>query len=374
MPVLFGNLRAHYEAFRGEIDAAIRRTLDSGWYVLGRELAAFEQEFAAYIGVRHCVGVGNGTDAIEIALRALEIGAGDEVITVSHTATFTAIGIAGAGAEPVFVDIDEHSYTMAPKAAARALTPKTKAVVPVHLYGAAADLDGIARELGHGIPIIEDVAQAHGATLRGRRLGSIGTLGCFSFYPSKNLGCFGDGGAVTTNDDTLAERLRQIRNGGQADRYQHVVLGVNSRLDELQAAILRAQLPHLDAMNQRRREIAARYNAGLSGLSGLSLPRDPPPELSFVYHLYVVRSAGRDALREALARQGIATQVHYPIPAHRQKAFARSSDNTNLPLTDRVCGEVLSLPMYPELSDAEVDEVIAAVCAAHRDARRDAAG
>ncbi|HWZ91546.1 MAG TPA: DegT/DnrJ/EryC1/StrS family aminotransferase, partial [Polyangiaceae bacterium] len=287
-----------------------------------------------------------------------------------HTASFTAIGIAGAGAQPVFVDIDEASYTMAPRAAASAVSPRTKAIVPVHLYGTPADLDAIDRALDGKIPIVEDVAQAHGAALRGRRLGSIGTLGCFSFYPSKNLGAFGDGGAVTTNDDALAERLRQIRNGGQADRYLHALPGVNSRLDEIQAAILRAQLPHLEAMNSRRREIAARYTSGLAGLPELGLPRAEPADARFVYHLYVVRSARRDVLRESLMKRGIAAQVHYPIPAHRQPAFAHGASGAELPVTDRVCREVLSLPMYPELSNAEVDEVIAAV----RDAVRDAAG
>jgi dTDP-4-amino-4,6-dideoxygalactose transaminase len=366
MAVAFGNLRTHYEAYREEIDAAVRRALDSGWYVLGRELEAFEKEFAAYVGVKHCVGVANGTDAIEVALRALGLGVGDEAITVSHTATFTAVGIAGAGVTPVFVDIDEATYTMAPSALASAVSAKTKAIVPVHLYGMPADLDAIERAVDGKYPIVEDVAQAHGARLRGRRLGSIGALACFSFYPSKNLGAFGDGGAVTTNDDALAERMRQIRNGGQADRYQHVVLGVNSRLDELQAAILRAQLPHLDAMNARRREIAARYTRGLAGVPSLVLPRSEPADMSFVYHLYVLRSARRDALRAELAKHGIAAQVHYPIPAHRQPAFAVASGPV-LPATDRAAAEVLSLPMYPELSDAEVDEVIAAVQAASRE-------
>jgi len=368
MTVLFGNLRAHYDAYRGDIDAAVRRVLDSGWYVLGREVDAFEREFAAYVGARHCVGVANGTDAIEVALRALGVGTGDEVVTVSHTATFTAVGIAGAGAQPVFVDIEPNSYAMDAKAAGRAVTARTKAIVPVHLYGEPADLDAIAREVGADVPLIEDVAQAHGSQLRGRRTGSIGKLACFSFYPSKNLGAFGDGGAVTTNDDALAERLRQIRNGGQADRYQHVVLGVNSRLDEMQAAILRAQLPQLDAMNARRRQIAERYSRGLAELTGLTLPRAEPADMSFVYHLYVVRSAQRDALREHLAKQGIAAQVHYPIPAHRQPAFAQPGQAA-LPLTDRAAAQVLSLPMYPSLSDAEVDEVIEAVRVAVRETR-----
>lgn len=358
MAVAFGNLRTHYEAYRNEIDAAVRRALESGWYVLGRELEAFEKEFATYVGVKHCVGVANGTDAIEVALRALGVGSGDEVITVSHTATFTAVGIAGAGAKPVFVDIHEQTYTMDPSAIPAAVTARTKAIVPVHLYGMPADLDAIERAVDGRFPIVEDVAQAHGARLRGRRLGSIGTLACFSFYPSKNLGAFGDGGAVTTNDDALAERMRQIRNGGQADRYQHLVLGVNSRLDELQAAILRAQLPHLDAMNSRRREIAARYTRGLANVPGLILPPNEPADMSFVFHLYVLRSSQRDALRAGLAKLGVAAQVHYPIPAHRQAAFAVEA---TLPATDRVCAEVLSLPMYPELRDDEVDEVIAAV-------------
>jgi dTDP-3-amino-3,4,6-trideoxy-alpha-D-glucose transaminase len=256
---------------------------------------------------------------------------------------------------------------MDPKAARAAVTKQTKAVVPVHLYGEPADLDALERELGGDIPIVEDVAQAHGSMLRGRRTGGIGKLACFSFYPSKNLGAFGDAGAVTTNDDALAERLRQVRNGGQADRYQHVVLGVNSRLDEMQAAILRAQLPHLDAMNARRRQIAARYTRGLADLAGLVLPRSEPAEMHFVYHLYVVRSPRRDALREVLGKQGIAAQVHYPIPAHQQLAFAKHS-RASLPLTDRAAAEVLSLPMYPTLTDAEVDEVIAAVRVAVRDA------
>jgi dTDP-4-amino-4,6-dideoxygalactose transaminase len=368
MTVLFGNLRAHYDAYRNDIDAAVRRVLDSGWYVLGKEVAEFEKDFAAYVGARHCVGVANGTDAIEVALRALGIGVGDEVVTVSHTATFTAVGIAGAGAQPVFVDIEPTSYAMDAEAAGRAVSTRTKAVVPVHLYGEPADLDAIAREVGD-LPLIEDVAQAHGAELRGRRAGSIGRLACFSFYPSKNLGAFGDGGAVTTNDDALAERLRQIRNGGQADRYQHVLLGVNSRLDEMQAAILRAQLPHLDAMNARRRQIAERYTRGLNGLAGITLPRAEPAGMSFVYHLYVLRSAQRDALREHLAKRGVTAQVHYPIPAHRQPAFARA-DQAPLPRTDRAAAEVLSLPMYPSLSDAEVEEVIEAVRASLQETQK----
>jgi dTDP-4-amino-4,6-dideoxygalactose transaminase len=358
MTIPFGDLKAHYEAYRGAIDAAVERVLASGWYVLGKEVEAFEREFAAYVGTRHCIGVGNGTDAIEIALRALGVGPGDEVITVSHTAAFTALGITGAGARPTFVDIDEASYTLDPKALARAITHRTKAIVPVHLYGSPADLNAI-RAVSAGIPVVEDVAQAHGARLGGRILGSIGALGCFSFYPSKNLGALGDGGAITTNDDTLAEHARMLRNGGQRDRYQHVLAGVNSRLDELQAAILRAKLPHLDSMNERRRVIANRYRAGLSGVADLLLPEPDGPNAQSVHHLFVIRTTRRDALRGHLDLAQIGTQIHYPIPAHFQPAFA--GERASLPVTERVIGEILSLPIYPELSDRSVDEIVLAI-------------
>jgi dTDP-4-amino-4,6-dideoxygalactose transaminase len=358
MSIPFGDLKAHYEAYQDAIDAAVRRVLSSGWYILGKEVEAFEREFAAYVGARHCIGVGNGTDAIEIALRALGVGPGDEVITVSHTAAFTALGITGAGARPVFVDIDEASYTIDPKAVARAITPRTKAIVPVHLYGSPADLEAI-RAVSAGIPVVEDVAQAHGARLSGRILGSIGEIGCFSFYPSKNLGALGDGGAITTNDDRVAECARMVRNGGQRDRYQHVLAGVNSRLDELQAAILRAKLPHLDSMNERRRAIANRYRAGLSGIPDLLLPEPDGPRARSVHHLFVIRTLRRDALRKHLDLAQIGTQIHYPIPAHLQLAFAR--ERTSLPVTERVVGEILSLPIYPELSDGSVDEIVRAI-------------
>jgi dTDP-3-amino-3,4,6-trideoxy-alpha-D-glucose transaminase len=338
----------------------VRRVLERGWFVLGPEVEAFEREFAAWLGARHAVGVGNGTSAIEIALRALGVGPGDEVVTVSHTATFTALGIAATGAAPVFVDVDEQTQTMSPDALARAISPKTKAIVPVHLYGVPADLErleAVAKPLG--LPIVEDAAQAHGAKLQSRKVGTIGAAGCFSFYPSKNLGAFGDGGAVVTNDAALADRIRSIRNGGQTDRYTHAYLGVNSRLDELQAAILRALLAELDPMNERRRAIAARYRAALAGLPGLGLPADDLPDRASAWHLFVVRHAKRDALREELGKLGIQALVHYPIPSHLQPAFAPARGS--LPVSERLAREVLSLPLHPELEEAEVEAVIEGV-------------
>ena len=351
MNVPFGNLGARYRAQREAVDVAVRRVLDRGWFVLGPELEGFEQEFAAYLGARHCIGVGSGTSAIEIALRGLGIGAGDEVVTVSHTATFTALGIAATGAVPVFVDVDENSQTMSPLALERAITARTRAIVPVHLYGVPADLVALqAIAAPRGLPIVEDAAQAHGASLGGRKVGTLGAAGCFSFYPSKNLGAFGDGGAIVTDDGALAERLRWIRNGGQSDRYTHTLLGVNSRLDELQAAILRALLPDLDAMNERRRSIARRYSSALANVPGLGLPQPEVPERTSAWHLFVVRHRQRDRLREALQGLGVQAQVHYPIPAHLQPAF--SALKSELPVTERLALEVLSLPNGPELEDA----------------------
>ena len=360
MTVPFGNLKARYQAQRAAVDLAVRRVLDRGWFVLGPELESFEREFAAYLGARHCVGVGNGTSAIQIALTGLGIGPGDEVVTVSHTATFTALGIAATGATPVFVDVDERSQTMSPEALRQAITERTRAIVPVHLYGRPADLlalEAIAAPLG--LPIVEDAAQAHGASIAGRKVGTFGAAGCFSFYPSKNLGALGDAGAIVTNDDGLADRLRQLRNGGQSDRYTHSLVGVNSRLDELQAAILLVLLPELDSMNEKRRTIAERYFGALSGLSGLKVPERDRPEHSSVWHLFVVRHKERDRLRKVLLEFGVEAQVHYPTPVHQQPAFAASGHH--LPVTERLAREVLSLPNGPELDDAQVETVADAV-------------
>jgi dTDP-4-amino-4,6-dideoxygalactose transaminase len=359
MNVPFGDLKARYETHRAAVDGAVRRVLERGWFVLGPEVEAFEREFAEATGVPHAVGVGNGTDAIEIALRGLGVKHGDEVVTVSHTATFTALGIAGAGATPVFVDVDPVTQTMNPEALEPAITERTRAIVPVHLYGMPADMRAItAIASKFALPVIEDAAQAHGATLDGRTVGGLGTVACFSFYPSKNLGAFGDGGALTTDDEALAKRFRMLRNGGQADRYTHAEAGVNSRLDELQAAVLRVFLQQLPAMNARRRAIAARYREGLGNLPNLALPVTPDDGRVSVFHLFVVRHPERDRLRVALAERGVQAVVHYPVPAHLQPAF--SPPRASLPVTERLAREVLSLPIHPELSDEQVSHVIAA--------------
>lgn len=356
----FGDLKRTYARFRPEIDAALAEVLAGGWFILGERLAEFERAFAAYCEAEHAVGLGNGTDAIALALRACGVGPGDEVITSPLSAAFTALAVSQIGARPVFADVDPRCLTLDPARVEAALTPRTRAILPVHLYGRPADLDpllAIARR--HGLALVEDAAQAHGARYRGRRVGSLGDAAAFSFYPSKNLGAFGDGGAVTTRDPAIAERLRRLRNGGQSSRYRHETLGVNSRLDEVQAAILGLRLRHLDADNARRRAIAARYDAALAGAPGL---RPPPlaPERESVYHLYVLQSPERAALAAQLAAAGIETAIHYPCPIHRQPAYAHLPA-ADCPVAERACAEVLSLPIYPELSDAEVERVAGAL-------------
>jgi dTDP-4-amino-4,6-dideoxygalactose transaminase len=348
--ILCSNPRAQYESHRADIDAAMARVLSAGRYILGAEVEAFENEFAAYCGVGHGVGVGSGTEALHIALAAAGVGAGDEVITVAHTAVATAAAIRMCGATPVFVDIDPNTYTIDP--ARIEVTKKTKAIVPVHLYGHPADMDAImAIASKHELLVVEDCAQAHGARDRGRRVGSIGDIAAFSFYPTKNLGAIGDGGAIVTNSKELAERARLLREYGWAERYVSSIEGWNSRLDEIQAAILRVKLRTLDADNQRRREIAARYERALEG------PRtrkDAEP----VYHLYVIASERRDALQQHLRERGIGALVHYPVPVHRQPAYL---SHVSLPVTENAAKTVLSLPMYPELTDGEQTATIDAV-------------
>jgi len=355
--IAFNELRSQYAAIREEIDAAIARVLERGWFVLGPEVEAFEAEFAAYCGARYGIGVGSGTEALHLALWACGVGPGDEVITVAHTAVPTINAISLTGARPVFVDVDPMTYTMDPAAAAAAVTPRTRALLPVHLYGHPADMAPL-RELAerHGLWLIEDAAQAHGARYRGARVGTLGHLAAFSFYPTKNLGAYGDGGMVITNDATLAERVRRLRNYGQSDRYHHEVLGLNSRLDELQAAVLRVKLRHLDAWTAARRERAARYTAALRR----AIPPTEAPWAQHVYHLYVVRVPQRAAVQEALARAGIGTLIHYPVPAHLQRAYAfLGVARGSLPVTERLAEEILSLPLYPELPLTQVDEVAA---------------
>ncbi|MEO8257203.1 MAG: DegT/DnrJ/EryC1/StrS family aminotransferase [Acidobacteriota bacterium] len=355
--ILCGNPRAQYLAHQAEINAAIGEVLEQGRYILGREVAAFEQEFAAFVGVAHGIGVGSGTEALHLALRACGIGPGDEVITVAHTAVATVAAIELAGAVPVLVDIDPEFYTLDPSGLERAITPRTRAIVPVHVYGQAADLDPIlAIARAHGLRVIEDCAQAHGATYRGTRVGAWGDLACFSFYPTKNLGAIGDGGMVVTDDPALAERTRLLREYGWTERYVSTIPGGNSRLDEIQAAILRVKLRYLDRDNQTRQRLAALYDALLDG-AGLVLPRRRP-EAQHVFHLYVVRSSRREPLQEDLRSAGILALIHYPVPIHLQPAYlGRLSGSDALPATERAAREVLSLPIYPELTEDHVRTV-----------------
>ena len=357
----FLDLRAQYLAIQPEIDAAIAAVFAAGRFILGEQVAAFEQEFAAYCGARHGVGVGSGTEAIHLALLACGIGPGDEVITVPNTAVATVAAIEQSGACPVFVDVDFAARTLDPHKLEAALTPRTRAILPVHLYGAPADLDPIlALARARGVRVVEDCAQAVGALYRGLRLGSLGDLGCCSFYPTKNLGAYGDGGFITTTDDALADRLRLLRTYGWRERDKSVIKGLNSRLDELQAAVLRVKLRHLDAWTARRRQLAARYSAALSG-SGVNLPFEKSG-LQPVYHLYVIATPERDALRAHLKERGIETLVHYPVPIHLQEAYAGMGCAAgSFPNAECLARQILSLPLYPEMDDDTVDTVAAVI-------------
>jgi dTDP-4-amino-4,6-dideoxygalactose transaminase len=353
---------AQYLAHKEAIEAAIDRVLASGNYVLGEEVDRFERAFAAYCGVEHAIGVGNGTDALILALRALGVGQDDEVVTVSHTALATVAAILATGATPVLVDVDPANYTIDPARIEEVIGPRTTAIVVVHLYGRPVDLDAVeAIAKRHGLRLIEDCAQAAGARHRARRVGSVGDVASFSFYPTKNLGAIGDGGMVTTADATLAERVRKLRQYGWNATRETEDIGVNSRLDPLQAAILGVKLRHLDADNARRAEIAQRYAGGLAGLP-LTLPASDN-SVDHVYHLYVLACDDRDALAAYLAKEGVGSAVHYPVPVHRHKGYAERVRvaKSELPATNRLIGRILSLPIYPELADAEVDRVIAAV-------------
>lgn len=355
--MLCSNPRAQYLAHRAEIDDALRRVLDKGRYILGEEVQAFEFEFAAYIGVAHALGAGSGTEALHLALAACGVGPGDDVITVAHTAVATVAAIELTGAAPVLVDIDPATFTLDPDQLERALSPRTKAIVPVHLYGCPADLAPILEiARGHGLRVVEDCAQAHGATYRGRRVGAWGDVACFSFYPTKNLGAIGDGGAVVTNNAELAKQARLLREYGWAERYISHLPGWNSRLDELQAAVLRVKLRHLDSDNAARARLAALYADGLAGAKVI-LPTTPA-DRTHAYHLYVVRSPRRDELLAFLKERGIGALVHYPAPVHLQPAYhGRLRGGDRLPQSERAAREVLSLPMYPELSDDDVGRV-----------------
>lgn len=357
----FADFRTQVAAIRPELEAAVARVLDSGWFILGKEGEALESELAAFFEAGHCVAVANGTEALQLALEASGVQAGDEVVTSPLSAAFTVLAILRAGARPVFADLDPATLNVAADAVERALTPRTRVVMPVHLYGHPADLDPLLEiaERRH-LTLIEDACQAHGARYKGRPVGALTGLGALSFYPSKNLGALGDGGAVLANDAETAGRLRRLRNGGQAGRYRHEVVGMNSRLDEMQAAILRVKLRHLASWTERRRALAALYLRELEG-ADLVLPREQPYARA-VYHLFVVRHPRRDALAGALERAGIGTLVHYPMPLHLQPAFAfLGGRQGDFPVAEAAADQVLSLPLYPEMSDAQAREVARAV-------------
>ncbi len=359
------DLRAQYATIRGEVRAAIDDVLDTMQLTIGPNVRAFDEEFAAYCATRHAIGVGSGTDALQLAIRACGVSGGDEVITVSHSFFATVEAILYANARPILVDVDERTMLMDPAAVASAITPRTRAIVPVHLYGRTVDLGPLRRiAQDRGIAIIEDAAQAHGALLDdGRKAGSGGRAGCFSFYCSKNLGAYGEAGSITTDDDILAEELRALREHGQSTRYYHPVVGYNARLDEIQAAILRVKLPRLEGWNDRRRAIARSYNEQLADC-GVTMPEMPADPRRHVFYVYPIRvpASRRDALRAHLANFGIGTQIHYPVPIHlQQSAEFLGYRRGDLPVTERVASEVLSIPMYAELTDDNVSRVAQAV-------------
>ena len=353
------DLKAQYRRIQKEVDAAIARVVESTAFVRGEDCGLFEKEFAAYCGVAAACGVANGTDALTLALKAFGVAAGDEVVTVAHTFIATGGAILMNGAKPVFVDVDPQSYTMDPEKLEAAITPRTKVIVPVHIYGHPADMTRILEIADrHGLPVLEDAAQAHGATWQGRRAGGLGHAACFSFYPGKNLGAYGDAGIVVSNDEAYLAKARQIANhGGGANKYDNVVPGTNSRLDTLQAAVLRVKLPHLDTWNDERRACAELYSKLLAGVPGVGLPHEKAGARS-AWHLYTIRVQERAAVQAALQKQGISTAIHYPRPLHLQPAMAVAGGKLgDLPVTEKLANEVVSLPLYPELSLDTVREI-----------------
>jgi dTDP-4-amino-4,6-dideoxygalactose transaminase len=337
-----------------ELEEAFRRVMESGWYVLGSEVESFEEEFAAYCGSRHCIGVGNGLDALHLILRAYRIGPGDEVIVPSNTYIATWLAVTYCGARPIPVEPVDSTYNLDPQRILDAITPRTKAIMAVHLYGQPADMDAInAIALQHGLKVIEDAAQAHGAQYKGVRTGNLADAAGFSFYPGKNLGALGDGGAVTTNDDDLARQIRMLRNYGSEIKYQNEVKGFNTRLDELQAAFLRVKLKHLDTWNSMRNRLAAAYLERLAEVD-LILPT-VPQWVEPVWHLFVIRSTRRDLLEKELQHAGVSTMIHYPVPPHLQPAYSRDGYRPgDFPIAEKIHREVLSLPMFPALTDQDV--------------------
>ena len=354
------DLRRQHEALRDELDAATGRVLDRCDFVRGAALTDFERRFADYLGIGFVLGVGSGTDAISLALVAAGVGAGDEVVTAANTFAATAEAIIMAGARPVFCDVDDETLCLDPASLEQAITSRTRAVIPVHLHGHLAPMEAISRiAAAHGLKVVEDAAQAHGCRLDGRQAGTFGHAGCFSFFPSKNLGACGDGGAVATSDEDLARKLSMLRDHGR-EKGTHLVVGQCSRLDTLQAAILGVKLPHLDAWNRRRQDAAARYDRGLEGLEGLEGLRRPCRHEGAVYHHYVIRTPRRDELRQHLLERNIASGVHYGQSVPQEPAYA-SLRTVETPVADRSCQQVLSLPLFPEMTDPEVDRVVEAV-------------
>jgi dTDP-4-amino-4,6-dideoxygalactose transaminase len=355
--IAFNDLKLQYLSIKEEIDGAVKRVLISGWFILGQEVRAFEEEFAAYVGASYGVGVGSGTEALHLALLACGVGPGDEVITVSHTAVATIAAIELTGARPVFMDVDPLSYTMDPSQLRDKITPATKVILPVHLYGQVADMNPIlATARRHGLKVVEDAGQAHGAEYQGRKAGSLADLGCFSFYPTKNLGAYGDGGMIVTNDPALAQRISLLRQYGWAERYVSSIRGLNSRLDELQAAILRVKLRWLDEWNTVRRKHARLYGQLLQHTTIIT-----PLEMEYgkhCYHLYVIRCEHRDELQKFLRKKGVGTLVHYPIPVHLQEAYQDLGLSEGaLPVTEQSAHQVLSLPVAPEVSEEQIKTV-----------------
>jgi dTDP-4-amino-4,6-dideoxygalactose transaminase len=359
--IRFNDLSLGGSAPAPEIEAAIARVLASAWFILGPEVEAFEREIASAFDCGNAVGVGNGTDAITLALMSLGVGPGDEVVTTPLTAAFTALAVSRLGAKPVFADVEPDTLTLSVESASRRITSKTRALMPVHLYGNSADIEGtLALAKAHGLAVVEDACQAHGARHEGKSLGSFGLVGTFSFYPTKNLGALGDGGMVVTRDDELAARLKRLRNGGQSSRYRHDEFGVNSRLDEIQAAVLRVKLKYLEAKNERRRELSRFYERALEG-SG-ARPVAVRDGCISARHLFVIRAPNRDALAAHLKERGIETLIHYPIPTHLMKAYASLGQGEgSCPNAEKACGEILSLPLYPTISNASVERVADAI-------------
>lgn len=362
MTVPFVDLKAQYRSLKPEMDAAIQSVLDRTAFVMGKEHNEFEQAFAAYIGAKHCMGVATGTDALELAVRACGLGPGDEVLTVPNTFIATTEAITVTGAALRWVEVDPRTYNMDPARLEAAITPKTRALLPVHLYGQPADMGpimAIARK--HGLKVIEDCAQAHGAKYQGQKVGTFGDVACFSFYPGKNLGAYGDGGAVVTNQDDIAERVKLFRNHGSQSKYVHIVEGYCRRLDNLQAAVLGVKLPHLDQWNARRRRAAAVYDRLLKDVPGVVSPY-VLPGVEPVYHLYVIQVPERDRVQAALKVEGIETGIHYPLPLHQQPAYAALGyAPQDFPVSAALGPTILSLPMFPELTDEQIETVVAAL-------------